>query len=391
MPGLLLLFSAAAAIAALYLSLVAMMWNGMFRKEKQLLKKSVGLPRVSVIIPVRDEASSIGSCLQDLARQDYPVDQFEVIVVDDQSSDTTPDIAKAFGKDHPGLNMRIVQVSGIESSAGGKKEAIRLAVGMAQGTLMLTTDADTHRQPGWISAMANCYQTNHPKMILGPVTFLPEETFFQKMQTVEFVSLMAATAGLCSAGMPVMCNGANLAYEKQAFLEAGGLEGELGIPSGDDVFLLSHIRRRFGADSIRFLWDERGIVRTEAKRKFSDFWQQRIRWVSKSRGYRDWKILFTAVSTYLFNLMLFAGLVGGIFSRSLLWLALGLILIKSMAEWYPVYRMAIFLKKTNLMVWFLPLQLLNILYVTAVGLLGNLLPYQWKGRKVQLGKIDVKP
>ena len=74
-------------------------------------------------------------------------------------------------------------------------------------------------------------------MIVGPVSFHQEKSFFQKIQSLEFLSLIAMTAGAIKTGHPIMCNGANLAYEKQAFFDVGGF-GIDRFSSGDDVFLL---------------------------------------------------------------------------------------------------------------------------------------------------------
>jgi hypothetical protein len=144
---------------------------------------------------------------------------------------------------------------------------------------------------------------------------------------------------------------------------------------------MSRFRKRYGSGSILFLWDEEAVVRTDPAWNFHDFWQQRLRWVSKNRGYRDVPILFTAAITYLFNVALLAGLVAGIFFIPLLHLTLVLILLKTLVEFPALYRMAGLLQKRRLLWLFPVVQLLNIVYVSVIGLLGNFLPYIWKGRR----------
>jgi hypothetical protein len=123
-------------------------------------------------------------------------------------------------------------------------------------------------------------------------------------------------------------------------------------------------------------------VYTFARKNIREFMQQRIRWVSKSRGYRDRVVIFTAMSTYLFNLSLLAGIVSGIFFHVLLWLSLWLLLLKALTDLPPVYFMTAFFNKKKILGYYPIVQVLNLVYVVITGLAGNLVGFEWKGRKV---------
>ena len=124
---------------------------------------------------------------------------------------------------------------------------------------------------------------------------------------------MGFTAGSAALGNPVMCNGANLLYRKDAWKEAEGYLKNMGFASGDDQFLMMRTRKTYGKHSVVFNNDREAIVSTRAMGTLRDFLQQRIRWVSKSRGYSDPVVIGVGLVTYLVNLALVAGLAIGIF------------------------------------------------------------------------------
>jgi cellulose synthase/poly-beta-1,6-N-acetylglucosamine synthase-like glycosyltransferase len=263
-----------------------------------------------------------------------------------------------------------------------KKHSIRTGVEASSGELIITTDADTRLTPSWISAIAGFYECQHPRMIIAPVTFHEESSFFERLQTMEFLGLITATAGSCNMGFPLMCNGANLAFERLAYLETRDSNDDLRYPSGDDLFLMMKIRKKYGAGSVKYLFSEEAIVFTKAKKSLREFFSQRLRWVSKSRGYPDSIVTAVAIVTWLFNFLLLSTLIAGIFDLQLLFLSVVLLGIKMILELPAMWRILLLSGKVKL--WFLypPAQVLNLVYVSFVGILGNVLSYEWKGRKV---------
>jgi cellulose synthase/poly-beta-1,6-N-acetylglucosamine synthase-like glycosyltransferase len=337
---------------------------------------------VSVIIPARNEQDNIMIFLGDLEKQDYPAKLTEVIVVNDNSTDRTEELVFGFAKLHPSMNLRLINLPAGGNDQAFKKRSIRSGIEASAGDLIITTDADTRLNTGWISSITGFYERQRPQMIIGPVFFQDETSFFERLQSMEFCGLMAATAGSCRMGIPLMCNGANLAFERKAYLEAPDSKRELRYPSGDDLFLMMKIRKKFGARSIQYLFTTEAIVSTKAKKTPHKFFSQRLRWVSKNRGYTDPVVMAVSAVTWLFNFLLLSTLVAGIFNLQLFFFFLFLAGLKMMLELPAVFRMMVFSGKTRL--WYLyPLtQVLNLGYVTFVGLLGNGVSYEWKGRKI---------
>lgn len=369
-------------IAAIYLTLILLYGIGLWRLKKPSSALQHLQTKVTVIIPARNEEANIGNCLEDLYWQEYPVDLLEILIADDASEDRTKGIILDFLGKNTGLPLRIIDARWDDPGPGSKKKAIEKAVAHASGDLILMTDADTRFGAGWIKSVVSYYEQFHPKMIIGPVAFLQEKSLFARLQTLEFLGLMGATAGACGTGHPVMCNGANLAFERSAFHEINGYRSDEKYVSGDDIFLMMKIRKRFGKDAVQFLKSENGIVRTGAKGSFREFCSQRLRWVSKSKGYNGSTVLFVAIIAYLFNFSLLAGFVAGFFFQSFFFLAMILLILKMIAEFPLVYSMALFFDKRKLLGYYPLVQVLNIIYVVLAGFLGQFLPFEWKGRKI---------
>ena len=110
-----------------------------------------------------------------------------------------------------------------------------------------------------------------------------------------------------------MCNGANLAYEKRAFYAVEGFNGIDKIASGDDMLLLQKMAKHF-PNQVGFLKNKNATVLTNAKPDLKSFYQQRIRWASKSGNYQELQILFILALVFffffciVFNLFLLCGL-----------------------------------------------------------------------------------
>src|ERR1035437_2206781 len=173
-------------VAAAYLVLMIMMVSGIRKYKDEIIPGSSPVTKVSIIVPARNEELNLMNCLEDLAGQDYPPGLLEVLLMDDGSTDRTVQIAEKFKTDHPGFNLAVMTEAGGTSFRPHKKEVIKRAVSFATGELILTTDADTRSGKSWISSVAACYEKSRPKMILGPVAFHGEHTFFTRIQSVEF-------------------------------------------------------------------------------------------------------------------------------------------------------------------------------------------------------------
>ncbi|ACT93249.1 glycosyltransferase [Dyadobacter fermentans] len=334
---------------------------------------------VTVIIPVRNEADNIVALLQDLDRQTLPHRNFEVLVMDDSSTDGTAGIVREFAA-HSRAEISLIPLPDVRTSAP-KKRAIETAMQHARGKLIVTTDGDCRAHPGWLQAIAACYAQTGAKLISSPVTFTQETSLTDHLQTVEFASLIGSGAASMSAGYPSMCNGANLAYEKAAFVEADGYDGVRHIASGDDEFLMHKIAGAHPG-SVHFLRDPAAIIRTAPHRNWQSFYRQRKRWASKWKHYQSKTPLVLAVYIFSANFsLLLAGALAlaGMVPAGSFW---GMLALKCIPEWFFLGSVLAFLQKRNSLAYIPVTQCIYPLYVCFFGLAAQKGEYEWKGRKL---------
>ena len=334
---------------------------------------------ISVIIPVRNEETNILNLLSDLNIQSFPPGQFEVLVMDDGSTDETASLVKQFALKHE-ISISLINLPDIKTSSP-KKRAIETAIAVAKGNLITTTDGDCRVGTDWLQAIADCYARTNAKLISGPVTFLDEHSLTDYLQTVEFASLIGSGASAISAGFPSLCNGANLTYEKNVFNEVKGFDGVRHIASGDDEFLMHKIAAKY-PDGVQFLKNPAAIVKTGAHQQWSLFFRQRKRWASKWKHYRSKTPLVLALYVFLCNFSLLLScalfLCGTINAPQLgiFWL------LKCAPEWLFLSLILRFLDKSK-SAFFIPVtQIIYPFYVCFFGLAVQKPAYEWKGRKL---------
>lgn len=366
--------------SVIYCCFVAVLTFSWLKTKEINIERCSGKTKISIIIAARNEAQNIGRCLSDLGLQTYHPEHFEVIVVDDCSEDETSEIALKMAS-RVNAKIRIVKLNEISTRFSGKKKAITEAVKIANGDLIITTDADCTFNKNWLSSMVAFYERNSYKMVIGPVSFKEGKGLFHQLQEIEFMSLIGATAALAGVGTPVMCNGANLLYEKKVFEQLDTYKEE-GKASGDDVFLLHDVKRVFDSQKIGFIKCKDAIVSTAPSNNIKEFFNQRKRWASKSVGYKDVVSLLVSLVVLTGNLSALSALVLLVFSTKFVVIAVGILVIKSLFDFAFLYAVSGFFDKRKYAWLFVPEQFVYMLYVGIIGFASFFGKYEWKGRKL---------
>jgi len=337
------------------------------RVEQGIAGQARNDTNISVIIPVRNEAKNLPKLLFALQNQSFR--NFEIVFVDDHSSDNSQEILLNFSKSRK--NVHIVAAVGF-----GKKNALREGIDASNGKLLLCSDADCIPNKNWVETIANFYAENQVDMIIAPVVMLDDKSIFQQMQALEFMSLQAATAGAACAGVPIMCNGANMAFSRETW-QAHNANLKDEKLSGDDMFLLMSVKRAKG--KIAYLKSENAVVFAFPSQTLNDFFNQRKRWVSKSTGYTDFFVILTAFAVFGISATMIASIVWWILCGS--WLPLAFIfLIKLLSDRILLYKYSKFVKSRHLLKWLLPLSLVYPFYVVLTAVFGVFGKFVWKGR-----------
>jgi cellulose synthase/poly-beta-1,6-N-acetylglucosamine synthase-like glycosyltransferase len=338
---------------------------------------SVQIP-VSIIVAARNEADNISDTITDLLAQNYPKSLTEIIMIDDHSTDGTGDVILAFQAEE----IKLITLNEAQTINSYKKKAIQTAICAASGKLVITTDADCRMGPDWLKTIVAYYQEGNYKMISSPVVFSGEKSFFERAQSLEFLYLIGMGASTIGNKSPSTCNGANLAYERDAFYEVGGFSGIDDLASGDDELLLHKIAARYD-NQIGFLKSREAIVYTQAKPTVKEFIQQRKRWASKSTRYKNKSIIVLGVFVWLFNLSIVLNLGIGIFSGVYFIVGGIQLLVKIIIEMAFLTDVTRFAKRMELLVLLPILNIMHIVYIIFIGIAGNSGKYNWKGRMVK--------
>jgi len=364
-----------------YVLLILYFLLGWLRLKEYVPGNAIPVTRVTVVVPVRNEEKNILNLLGNLRDQQYNKDLFEVIVVDDHSTDNTLKLINGFSMS----NLRVIALKDdpalADASRTNKKIGIEKAVHAANGTLIMTTDADCHPGSNWIKTTVAYYEEHNPVMIAGMVSYFHDTSFLGKFQTLDFLSLVGIAAASIQNGFYNLCNGANLAYTKAAFLEVDGFRQIDHIPSGDDMMLMHKMAKKFG-DKIAYLKNKDCIVYTSTEKDFVTFWNQRVRWTSKSTHYEDKRITGILAFVYLINLLIVLNLAIGIFYPPMLKLAMWMFLAKLCIDTLFTYAVTKFFRRENLLWLFLPMQAVHVLYIILIAPAGVFGKYNWKGRRI---------
>jgi len=336
-------------------------------------------PVVTVIVAARDEEHSISQCLQSLIQQTYPSSNYEIIIVDDGSTDMTASLVRSFSELHDNIHLLSLPV-GTERGRGRKPMAIAIGISQAAGEIILTTDADCMAPPRWIERMVNHFEEN-VVFVAGPVAEQVSDNFFSHLEQLEFLGLITTGAGLIGSGRPIICNGANLAYRKSAFHSVGGF-GENGSSNDDESLMNRIVQRKIG--KIVFAPESDAMIVTRSlNTSFISFLRQRIRWANKRGHYEDKSILITLVSLYLFFLTFLMTMLFIPLDQHLLLPVILAFGCKVIVDYFTLLSGAkLFLQRVSIF-HFLIAEFFHVPYIVIAAAIGQLGSMQWRGRTIR--------
>lgn len=334
------------------------------------------LPFISVIVPARNEEASIDACLNALLNQAYPPHKFEIIVVDDGSTDGTAEQVQAHAQRADGAAPSLHLVS-LVNNAGHKSAALQAGVAQAQGACIATTDADCIVSQGWLPAMVNA-RNPETAFVAGPVQYAHDRSLIEQLQALETLGLVAIGAGAIGAGQPHICNSANVLYRRDVYECFVGREP---ISAGEDEALLPRIVRETEYD-VAFCMEPGALVTARPEPTVRGFLLQRRRWFATGARYPYFslKALFSGI--YLFYLALIASAVAAFWAPGLWPFVAGSLVLKVAAEVSLLLPAARHFSQRSLLYLLAPAQLLQVPYLALMGLLASFGPIHWKGRRV---------
>ncbi len=292
------------------------------------------LPGVSVIICAKNEARNLQQFLKIMLIQQYR--QFEVIVVDDQSTDNTLDVLVAYYKRNK--NLKIVSVGKNEKKPyAGKKYALMKGLEAAAYDTIVVTDADcrpatTH----WLARMIACYMDD-TQIVLGHSPYETQSGFLNKIIRYENFMTALQYFGFAKAGLPYMGVGRNLSYKKELIKGFKGFDKAKNMLTGDDDLFINAVAT--GKNTMLCV-DKAAFMYTGPEKTFSGWLNQKKRHLRSGFKYKfiHQLLLFVfALSNLAFYITFIALLAKGELLKPVLALFLGLLLAKLIAT-FRVYK-----------------------------------------------------
>lgn len=364
-------------IAALYLFLIVILIIGFDKIPFVRNKNSKPKNTFSIAIPFRDEAENLPQLLRSLGQLNYPKHLFEVLLINDESRDGFQTIIDQFTAQNPQLSLTVIDAIGVSNSP--KKDAINTAIKTAKFDWIITTDADCEVPVNWLQLFNQCIEKERPLFISAPVKFKDQNSLLFHFQNLHFISLIGSTIGGFGIGKPFLCNGANLCYSKETFIALNGFEGNTSIASGDDVFLLEKMHKKH-PEKTCYLKSPEVTVVSKSEKNWSLFFNQQLRWASKSTAYKNGIPKLVGFLVFAMNLLvLLMGILSFMFS--LYWsYFLILIILKSLVDFMLIFKSSTFLKSTISLKYFLGINLLYPFFIVYIGSFSLFKSYSWKGR-----------
>lgn len=368
-------------ILIIYVVLIGSLSYGFDKIEPFNLQNLEPQTKFTVVIPFRNEAKNLSELLTSITNLNYPSSHFEVILVNDESSDDSHDLINIFLQKQQNIQAEnIFVIQNKRSSNSPKKDAITTAITEAKYSWIITTDADCKLPEYWLDSFNEFIQTHDAVAIAGLVLFTGQSSFFTRFQILDTLSLQGATIGGFGIKQPFMCNGANFAYRKDAFLQVKGFTGNDNLASGDDIFLLEKIKIKY-PKNIHFLKSQHAIVKTKVANSVSEYIQQRLRWASKSKQYKFIFSKLLGVIVFLSNLVILA-LIPLLVLESFSFKTAGLLfLLKFSIDVLLIFKAARFFKSEHLLLSYLFASVIYPIIMVYIVFSLPLSKLNWKGRR----------
>jgi cellulose synthase/poly-beta-1,6-N-acetylglucosamine synthase-like glycosyltransferase len=367
----------AAVFSSVYLASTVFLFTGLKRIHRCNADSRCYECSFSVVIAARNEEANIKACIDSVCSQTIASQRYEVIVVNDRSTDRTAEYVMRLSDKYP--NVRLINIFETSEGMSPKKYAVARGIEEAQNEIIVFTDADCLVNTAWLETI-NSYFDDNTGLVQGRTAYLKPygmNSIFFNMQSLDFLSHGIVSAAGIGAGFPINSNANNMAFRKKAFYETGGYGSSAGVVSGDDDLLLQRIwkSRKW---TLKYMPDKSGAVSTKPADSFHDMFEQRKRWGSKTVHYTLPQVIFLG-GIFVFYLCVVSMIAASFFIHKLWPPTMTMVLIKMLGEAIIMLPGLRLFGRNELCPYIIPASFLQLPLVISAVIMGVFFRFGWKG------------
>jgi biofilm PGA synthesis N-glycosyltransferase PgaC len=363
-------------LASLYLGWVIWLYM-IWRSANTSRPTTASAQHLTIIIPFRDETQTLPMLWNALLPQLRSSPGAAVIFINDHSSDDSAQVIARFAKDYPLIEFVA------QSQTHGKKAGVDLGVDLAKTDWITSLDADTIPDEQWLKHLAAYTYGSSDDLFILPLHIGPSNSCIGKLQEVEFLSVMGVTASMAMAQQPVLCNGANLCFRREAYAEVRSMRTDMHITSGDDLFLLQALKPR---NRVRWIHNPRTTVHTSPQNSWPTLIAQRLRWMGKTVSIENRSLQITARLTFLMNAIIVIGFFTAIAQPILIPWYILLVLSKAIVDGLLITAVGNWMCIKQVKRFYFVLIFLYPFYATLLPVISMIYKPAWKGRTTHIKK-----
>jgi len=330
-------------------------------------------PFVSIIVAAHNEENHLEDLLTLLQKQTYATERFEIIIVDDRSTDGTSRILKNWQKKLP--NLRVYRIDQPSAHIPAKKFALTRGIQASRGDILLFTDADCLPVSAWISTTLSYFSADTGVVVgFSPLKATGQRLLPRLLEIESVYNSLVARAGL-AWNIPMTATGRNLAYPKSVFEQVSGFEAIAHSVSGDDDLFLHLVHKRTPL-KIKFANSPGSTVVSFPPTSLRHLFRQRIRHFSAGKYYNPLSqllyVLFHVSNTLLLLSPIF------FFWNQHVPLVLTLLLLKFSMDFFLLYSFQKSFKYATSLHLLVLWEYFYLAEVWIIGILSHILPITWK-------------
>lgn len=258
------------------LVIAILVFSGLNKTLRRTLSAKTAFEKISVIIPFKNEKDNLPGLLNALNQIDYPEDKFEIIFVDDNSSDDSYLVLNNYS----GNNYKILNAS--NKKYPGKKGVIDVGISNSQYDLIAITDADCEPQPNWLNSIS-AEILNGSDIVFGYSPLKKEKSLVSKISSFENFRNYILYFSASGLGIPYSATSRSIAFRKDVYFKLNGYSKTLETLSGDDdLFIREAVKQKL---KISAFLSERDFVYSNASKTFKEYFSSKSRHLKTSHHY----------------------------------------------------------------------------------------------------------